>query len=95
MTRVYGLPAIGNASAWTIYSGFLDDPHITFLAEPATDALDDRWQAFAARATASPKLWMDAYFAAFATVGGHQLVTTDKAFGQFKGLEVVVLERGG
>jgi predicted nucleic acid-binding protein len=29
--------------------------------------------------------WMDAYLAAFALAGGHQLVTTDKAFNNSKG----------
>jgi predicted nucleic acid-binding protein len=35
---------------------------------------------------------MDAYLAAFALAGGLQLVTTDIAFGQFKGLKSIVLK---
>jgi len=38
---------------------------------------------------------MDAYLAAFAFAGGHQLVTTDKGFKQFKGLDLVVLSSKG
>ncbi len=34
---------------------------------------------------------MDAYLAAFAVVGGYTLVTTDLAFRQFPGVQVVVL----
>jgi predicted nucleic acid-binding protein len=34
---------------------------------------------------------MDAYLAAFAITGGYQLVTTDKAFKQFKGLNLLIL----
>jgi predicted nucleic acid-binding protein len=34
---------------------------------------------------------MDAYLAAFAMAGGLQLVTTDKDFKQFNGLNLVVL----
>jgi predicted nucleic acid-binding protein len=37
---------------------------------------------------------MDAYLAAFALTGRHQVVTTDKAFRQFKGLAVELLEAG-
>jgi predicted nucleic acid-binding protein len=40
------------------------------------------------------KLWADAYLAAFAMSAGHQLVTTDKGFKQFKGLDVLVLSSG-
>ena len=43
------------------------------------------------RDTASPKLWMDAYLAAFALTGGYRMVTTDTAFRQFQGLDVLVL----
>ena len=42
---------------------------------------------------ASPKLWMDAYLAAFAIAAKQQLVTTDKAFRQFKDLDLLVLDK--
>jgi len=45
------------------------------------------------RRNALPKVWMDAFLAAFAMTGGYQLVTTDRAFKQFKGLDVLVLTR--
>jgi uncharacterized protein len=67
----------------------LDDPRIHFAQEP--NDLYARWTLFADVRTASPKLWMDAYLAAFAVAGGYRLVTTDKAFKQFKGLNVLVL----
>ncbi len=43
------------------------------------------------RDTASPKIWMDAYLAAFALAGGYQMVTTDAAFKQFRGLDLLLL----
>ena len=47
------------------------------------------------RGTASPKLWMDAYLAAFALAGGCRMVTTDAAFKQFAGLDLELIgERG-
>jgi len=53
--------------------------------------LEGQWTSFALRASASPKLWMDAYLAAFARAGGYRMVTTDVAFRQFPGLDVLVL----
>jgi predicted nucleic acid-binding protein len=53
--------------------------------------LERRWQQFAVRDAASPKLWMDAYLTAFAQAGGYRLVTTDAAFKQFAGLDLVLL----
>ena len=49
------------------------------------------WRRLATRDLASPKLWMDAYLAAFAIAADVELVTTDKAFGRFEGLKVTVL----
>lgn len=45
----------------------------------------------AATATAAPKLWMDAYLAAFARSAGCTLVTTDAAFTQFHDLDLRLL----
>jgi predicted nucleic acid-binding protein len=47
----------------------------------------------AAHGTASPKLWMDAYLAAFALAGRYSMVTTDAAFRQFRGLDLLVLRQ--
>jgi len=35
---------------------------------------------------------MDAYLAAFAVCSGYQLITADKVFTQFKGLEIHLLQ---
>jgi predicted nucleic acid-binding protein len=67
------------------------DPRIGFADEP-TD-LELHWKRLSLRGSASPKLWMDAYLAAFAIAGGHQLVTIDAAFTQFTGLNAIVLSR--
>ena len=50
---------------------------------------------FAVRETASPKLWMDAYLAAFALAGRYRIVTTDAGFRQFQGIDLLVLGQGG
>lgn len=87
----YGYEPHSNPRAWSAYEGFLADLRIAFAPEPT--ALEETWKSFALRKTSSPKLWMDAYLAAFAVCSGYyQLVTADKAFTQFKGLEIDLLQ---
>ena len=88
----YGIPPLSNQAAWSVYEGFRADARIGWAEEPP--GLERRWQKLAAHPKASPKLWMDAYLAAFALTGGHQLVTTDRAFKQFDALDLVVLTKG-
>lgn len=85
----YGIPPLRNKTAWSTYKGFLADERIGWAEEP--HGVESTWRAWASGSQASPKLWIDAYLAAFAKTGGHQLVTTDKAFKQFKGLDLLVL----
>jgi toxin-antitoxin system PIN domain toxin len=86
----YGNPPLTNNEAWDVYQAFIADERIGQLADepPGVEA---RWGALASRSVASPKLWMDAYLAAFATCAGLRLVTTDAAFSQFPRLRVLVL----
>jgi uncharacterized protein len=81
----YGYPPFRNDQAWERYGEFLADDRISFAHEPP--GLEESWKALALRKTASPKLWMDAYLAAFAIRSGYQLISADKAFSQFKGLD--------
>jgi len=86
----YGNPPLTNRQAWEVYQALLADDRIALRSEepPGLEAL---WRRFAVRGTASPKLWMDAYLAAFALASGHRMVTTDAAFKQFGGLEIELL----
>jgi len=85
----YGIPPLSNQAAWSLYKELLADERILWMEEPS--GLEALWGKFAGATKPSPKLWMDAYLAAFAMAGGHQLVTTDQAFKQFKGLDHLVL----
>ena len=86
---LYGTGPITNADAWRNYGVWLTDPLINFVEEPVE--LEPIWRKLGAVRSASPKLWMDAYLAAFAMAGSFTLVTTDRAFKQFKGLYVLTL----
>jgi toxin-antitoxin system PIN domain toxin len=89
----YRTPPLSNKAAWSVYERLRADERVSWADEPST--LEAHWKRFAEGSQASPKLWMDAYLAAFALAAGHQLVTTDKAFKQFKGLDLLVLAPKG
>lgn len=88
---LYGNAPLSNRDAWAAFEAFIDDDRIVVQAEPP--GLTAVWKRLAAlRRTSSPKLWMDAYLAAFAIASGAQIVTTDQAFTQFSGVDVLVLK---
>jgi uncharacterized protein len=87
--RAHNKPALSNDAAWALQGEWEQCPNVHMASEPK--GIEGEWGRLAKRNTASPKLWMDAYLAAFAIAGGYQLVATDKAFKQFKGLNVLLL----
>jgi uncharacterized protein len=89
LMAAYGLPPMTNAAAWELYERLLSDTRIDWADEPG--GVESRWKDFAARGTASPKMWMDAYLAAFALAGKFRLITTDHGFQQYKGLDPLIL----
>ncbi|MEX0782811.1 MAG: TA system VapC family ribonuclease toxin [Dehalococcoidia bacterium] len=86
----HGRDPLTNDEAWAVLAAFLRDDRISVRLDEG-QGLDAAWRRFAGRPSASPKLWMDAYLAAFAIAGGYRLVTADRAFRQFQGLDVVIL----
>lgn len=90
LMRQYGMPPLRNRDAIQLYRQLMSSGRMSFHAEepPGTEAL---WMQFAARNTASPKLWMDAYLAAFAIAGGFTFATFDGGFRQFQNLELLLL----
>lgn len=90
MLGSYGTPPLTNREAWSAYEALLADDRIAFRADEPGE-LEPLWKDLAVRGTASPKLWMDAYLAAFALSGRYRMVTTDRAFRQFQGLDLLVL----
>lgn len=82
---VMGDEAMTLPQAWSVYAQFLASGRFHFVLEPPR--LDPTWADFCRPFGRSPKVVMDAYLAAFSVAGGYRLVTLDKAFGQFKGLD--------
>ena len=86
----YGTPPLTNQHAWRIYEQILSDDRI-FLQAEEPSRLETLWKSLSLRDTASPKIWMDSYLAGFALASGLGLVTTDRAFVAFAGLDLTLL----
>lgn len=84
---------LSNREAWTALDQLMADDATGFEAEP--HGLDLVWRQLADGDASSPKLWMDAYLAAFAITGGLRMVTLDKDFRNFEshGLDLLLLSK--
>ena len=67
--------------AWRVYRTILADERVSFLSEPFN--LESEWRKMTrqiiSRDRPTPKVWTDAYLAAFAKTGELRLVTLDRA----------------
>ena len=91
LLRQYDAENLTNRDALAGLQILLSSPAVQEMDEPPGTAT--LWQQLATRDTASPKVWMDAYLAAFAIAGDLRLVTLDSDFKAFvsQGLDLVLL----
>ena len=87
----YAMNPMGNKKAWSVYESFVADRRVGWADDPRD--LDHQWKKWTSNPMPSPKLWMDAYLAAFASTGKFQLVTTDRGFRQFDGIDLLLLPK--
>ena len=87
--KLYDCPAVHYDQAWTKLGQLLALPQVTYLEEPP--GIATHWQKYASLPSASPKVWMDAYLAAFARCHGITLITLDKDCKNFPGLSLRLL----
>lgn len=78
-----------HAQAWNAYDKFLNDERIEFLDEPPD--LEIAWRSYTRGRKYSPKIWNDAYLAAFARKVRLKIVTFDKGFKTYDKLSVQLL----
>jgi len=86
----YGTKPLTNRDAWEVYQALLGDERVSFRGDEPR-ALATLWRDYAGRPTSSPKLWMDAYLAAFSRTAGCTFVTFDSAFRQFRDCDFLLL----
>ncbi len=81
--------ALSVADVWRILDSMMHDERFYFAEEPR--GLDKIMREFMLGQQFSPKLWQDAYLAAFALAVGLTLVSFDVGFRQFKKLDLNLL----
>ncbi len=64
--------------AWSVYDRWMADARVQFVDEPP--GIEPRFRARTRIRQAAPKVWADAYLAAFAEAAQLTLVTFDQAF---------------
>jgi hypothetical protein len=74
---VMGSDVLISKEAWRIYRTLLADVRVQFAQEPF--ALEPEWRKLTMLERPTPKIWTDAYLAAFARAAGMRLVTLDRA----------------
>lgn len=80
--RTYAVEAMTNRSAWKTFELLRAHSGIVVHDEPSGAVA--LWHRLAAGDTASPKVWMDAYLAAFAISGRLNFVTLDRDFKRYE-----------
>jgi toxin-antitoxin system PIN domain toxin len=86
---VMGAHVLSPVSAWKKSAEFFALPEVQLLPEPY--GLEETWGYFSKAGGSSPNLWTDAYLAAFAKCAGLRLVSFDRGFSKFEGLNCLVL----
>jgi toxin-antitoxin system PIN domain toxin len=80
-----------NREALEGYKLLRESSRIEWLEEPY--GLEALWSKYASLNSVSPNIWMDAYLAAFAVLSNARLVTFDKGFRVYKGLDWIDLNQ--
>ena len=91
LLKAYGAERLTNRDALTAMGALLALPQVCVREEPP--GILALWYRMASRSTAAPKVWMDAYLAAFAIGGALQMMTLDRDFRNFEaqGLELILV----
>jgi len=87
--NVFKSDALDQRSCWHAYDSLLRDSKVFFEAEP--QGIETGWRNFTSEESFSSKIWNDAYLAAFAIGAGMELVTFDKGFRRYEGLNLKLL----
>lgn len=93
--RVMRDDVITQVQAWHVYLRLLSDERVGFHNEPASATLEQQFRRLSNRNTPSPKVWADAYLAAFAIAAGLTIVTFDRVFASIPGVDAIVLPTPG
>ncbi len=88
--RAFGDEAVTLLDAWRLDDKLLADPRLMYSEEPA--GMDEFWRHYTERRSFSPKVWSDAFLAAFARAAHFDLVTFNSGMKQYEALQCSVLD---
>jgi len=85
----YGIREIANEKAWKVWEDLILLPQVGWLDEPP--GLQELWGHYGSNRSVAPKVWADAYLAAFAKAYDIEFLTLNDDFRKFEGLSVKLL----
>lgn len=90
-----GYDPVSNRTAREALDEWLSLPYVKLAKEPT--GVGSLWPKLADREVPAPKVWMDAWLAAFAILARMRLVTFDRGFERYRaeGLDLLVLADNG
>ena len=87
--EVMGSAAVTLQQAWQAYDKLFSDPHVGYVDELV--GIEPVWRSLTQTHLFSPKVWNDAYLAAFARTIDFAVITLDKGFSQYNDLRLTIL----
>jgi toxin-antitoxin system PIN domain toxin len=87
--KVLTVAAVNMADAWRLYDGLFSDPRVVYAEEPG--GIEPLWRGHTQRQSFSPKVWNDAYLAAFAEAANFEVVSFDRGFRQYPSIRCTIL----
>jgi toxin-antitoxin system PIN domain toxin len=87
--QAMGISAVTLQQAWQAYDALFADPRVGYVEEPA--GIDPVWRSLTQHQSFSPKVWNDAYLAAFAQTVDFEVITFDQGFAQHQGVRCTIL----
>ncbi len=88
--KAFESDALSLPDAWNAFDTLMSDERVTFENEPP--AVEAAWRQLTREESSSPKIWNDAFLAAFANTAALELVTFDRGFQRYPGLSLRLLE---
>ncbi len=88
--KAVGDDVLSLPQAWEAYDTIMRDARVSYLPEPVS--LETYWRVFTGNDAYSPKIWTDAYLAAFACAADLDMVTLDSGFRRYSDLRLTCLQ---
>ncbi|MCE9603914.1 MAG: PIN domain-containing protein [Planctomycetia bacterium] len=87
---IVGAEVVSLRDAWKAYDTIFADPRVEFASEPP--GIEPVWRSYTQSESFSPKVWNDAYLAAFARISGFEVITFDQGFKVYDDVKRTILQ---